>query len=146
MPLWIKVMSTFERVRRNILADMEAQTAHTAESWCDIMLRNTARLTDEKEQAKFWGFLTNPNDEEDIPMPKLERWSHDKIAQPETVKLLVKDEDDEKGAEVELENVYERRGQTMYIKTRVKRDQEESTPLLTGLSLSVTPMDEKKEM
>ena len=139
-------MSTFERVRKNILADMEAHKTHTAESWADIMLRNTARLTSEKEQAKFWAFMMNPNDEEDLPTPQLEPWNNEEIDQPETVKLLVRDEDDEKGTEVELENVYERRGQTMYIKTRVKRDQEESTPLLTGLSLSVTPMDEQKEM
>ncbi len=139
-------MSTFERVKKNILADMAAQKAHTAESWCDIMLRNTNRLTNVEEQAKFWTFMTNPDDAEDLPIPVLEPWKHEHIDQPDTVKLLVKDEDDEKGTELEMENVYERRGGTLFIKTRVKTGQEESKPLLTGQSLSMLQMDEKTDL
>ena len=136
-------MSTFERVKRNLLADMNAQKAHTAESWCDIMLRNTSRLTDEAEQAKFWNFMMNPMDDE-LPDAQLEPWEHNPIEQPTTVKLAVNNEDDEKGQEIE--NTYERRGGTMYIKTRVKTDQEESVPLLTGPNLSELELDEQKSM
>ena len=54
-------MSTFERAKKNMLRDMAGSKTHTAESWARILLHNTARLTDIKEQEKFWRFLSKKN-------------------------------------------------------------------------------------
>ena len=47
-------MSTFEKVKRRILRDMDSCTTHDAMSWAQIMLQNTAQLTSEADQKKFW--------------------------------------------------------------------------------------------
>ena len=140
-----KVMSTFERAKRNLLADMAACKVHTAESWANIMLRNTARLTSEQDQAKFWSFMTNPDDNEDVPAPVLEPANHTMCTQDPTVVCKAKADDDEKGGEmeVEIENSYHREGMTMFIQSRPKSNQEESVPLLAGLSLSEQQTDEQ---
>ena len=45
---------TFEKVKKNILADIKSCKTHTAESWAQIMLKNTSRLTKDADQAQFW--------------------------------------------------------------------------------------------
>ena len=103
-------MTTFERVKRNILRDMDGQKVHTAESWANILLTNTNRLKDEREQAKFWAWLGNPDDRE-MEEPTLRPVVENKDA-PTQVSVTVKDECDEKEGEtiVELENAFERNG------------------------------------
>ena len=96
-------MTTFERVRRNILRDMASSKVHTAESWCNIMLSNTADLTDTEEQKKFWGFLVNPMDEERDPLICVE-FEHCKIDTPATTVV----------DNVILHNTFTRNGMTMY--------------------------------
>ena len=141
-------MTTFERAKKNILADMAACRVHTAESWANIMLKNTARLTKKEDQAKFWGFLTNPDEDEDIPMPTLERAEHYCIEKPTIVTTPLKITDDEKDGtrEVEMENRYHREGFTMFIETKPRAETSMSMPLLADLGLSESPMDEQKEI
>ena len=57
-------MSTFERVRAMIMKDIDSASHHTADSWANIMLQNTARLTNPVEQRKFWDWVANPEDED----------------------------------------------------------------------------------
>ena len=64
-------MTTFERVKKRILKDMAASTTHNAESWVNIMLRNTALLTNVEEQKKFWEFIQNP-EEDERPPPQID--------------------------------------------------------------------------
>ena len=111
-------MTTFERVRKRIEKDMAAQRVHTPESWANILLTNTNRLTDEGEQAKFWAWFQNPEEDEREP-PTLVCRDEFKLT-PETVTVPFRDECDEKEleCEVELENTYERRGFTMLCRTK----------------------------
>ena len=53
----------FERVKRDILKDMENTTIHTPESWADIMLQNTQYLKTVEDQQAFWEWIVNPNEE-----------------------------------------------------------------------------------
>ena len=96
-------MTTFERVRRNILRDMASSKVHTAESWCNIMLSNTADLTNVEEQKKFWNFLQNPTDEERDP-PICDVFEHCKIDTPATTVV----------DNIVLHNTFTRNGMTMY--------------------------------
>ena len=51
----------FERVKRDIMKDMENTTIHSPESWADIMLQNTQYLKTEQDQQDFWNWIINPN-------------------------------------------------------------------------------------
>ena len=135
-------MSNFERAKRNLLADIASCKTHTAESWAQIMLKNTAGLTTEADQKKFWTFMMNPNDEENIPMPRLERATHKFIEQPETVTVPLQT-DDEKSEQVVMENRFHREGYTMFIETRPTANSSVSMPLLAGRDLSESDSDEK---
>jgi hypothetical protein len=97
-------MTTFERVRRNILRDMASSKVHTAEGWCQIMLSNTANLTNVEEQKKFWNFLQNPADEERAAPICDVFEKHQKIEMPETTVV----------DNVVLHNTFTRNGMTVY--------------------------------
>ena len=111
-------MTTFARVRKNIERDMAGQRVHTSESWAGILMRNTNRLTDEGEQAKFWAWLQNPEDDEREPPTLVCRGDY-KLT-PETVTASYREVDDEKAGEcqVELENTYTRHGFTLLCQTK----------------------------
>ena len=111
-------MSTFEKVRRRIEKDMDAIQVHTPESWATILLTNTRRLKDEKEQAKFWTWMSNP-EEEDIEAPKLVPCTEPTLT-PKHVTVTCKAQDDEKEGdiEVELENTFERNGMVLVCRTK----------------------------
>ena len=132
-------MSTFEKVRRNILRDMSLSKTHTAESWANIMLSNTGRLTDVHQQHKFWQWMSNPMESEDIPDSIIESMEHTRIETPEytTVPML----DDEKETEVRMRNEYFRNGQGVHIRS-TPISATESEPLLVGPESSAS--DEMK--
>ena len=113
-------MSTFERVKRNILKDMQGTKAHTAESWAKIMLMNTARLTNVEEQAKFWEWMQNPEDDE-REAPLCEAFeNHTRITVPAEITVPCREEDDEKTKEVVLEQESFRNGLSMFIRVKPK--------------------------
>ena len=136
-------MSTFERVRAGILRDMAGDATHTAESWAEILLRNTARLTDVKEQEKFWAFLSNPQDNEDIPTPVIEPYTPTTELREEFTTVPLKEENEEKAQDVELQNQYHRNGMTCYVLT--KTDSETSEPLSRRLAALTLDSDEKTD-
>ena len=43
---------------------MASTKTHTAASWANIMLQNTASLTSVDEQKKFWAWIENPHEDE----------------------------------------------------------------------------------
>ena len=131
-------MSTFERAKRNILRDMAASSCHTAESWAHIMLKNTARLHNVEDQKKFWSFLTNPEDDEDIPMPTVAVMQDQKEDLPDAVMVETPDGD------VEMEREYHRNGQGIYVYSRPKTATKKLLPLLTGLDSLSLDEDEKR--
>ena len=131
---------TFEKVKKNILADLKSCRTHTAESWAQIMLKNTSKLTKDADQTEFWSFLTNPDDDEMIPMPKLERATHRPIERPR----LVQSKSDEK--EVLLENRYHREGFTLYVETKPKTDSSELVLSRVDRDLSESDSDEKIDL
>ena len=110
-------MSTFERVKRNILRDMAGSKTHTSESWANIMLTHTNRLTDVKEQKKFWAWIQNPEDSEDIVDPIIETFEKHVEDIPSEVTVSYQHENDEKAQEIVLENTVERNGMAVFIKT-----------------------------
>lgn len=131
-------MSTFERAKRNILRDMASSSCHTAESWAQILLNNTARLNKREDQDKFWEFITNPNDDEDIPSPTVIAIDQTEDL-PEAVTVETPDGD------VEMEREYHRNGQGVYVYSQPKKASKRSLPLLTGLDSLSLDEDEKKE-
>ena len=116
-------MSTFEKVKRNILRDMDKSMTHTAESWARIMLDNTSRLTRVSEQKKFWAWMTNPEEDESIVDPVCEQFTEhcriDEVDQYD-VPMTIVDTDDEKSSieTVKMKNEYFRNGLGMYIKSK----------------------------
>jgi len=113
-------MATFERVRKKITRDMDSIKVHTAESWANILLTNTAQLKDEREQAKFWNWLQNP-EEDEREEPTLGACDNTKeILTPEFVTTTVKDGCDEKECDaiVELQNKFARNGFVMVCRTQ----------------------------
>ena len=134
-------MSTFERVQRNIMRDMAGKKTHTAESWVQIMTRNTATLTNVDEQAKFWQWIANPEELEHVPPPTLLNVEAPKIIdQYCTAPSAITDE---KTADVELENTVQRNGLGCYVHTQVKTDSETLERSPTGPDASVSSSDEK---
>ena len=117
-------MTTFERVKRNILRDMAGNKCHTAMSWANIMLTNTARLTDVEQQKLFWAWLQNPmDDEREPPLCEIfEKHNMDDIPRFVTVP----NPDEEKGS-IELEQEVTRNGATMFIKIRPVQDEKTDT-------------------
>ena len=111
-------MSTFERVKRNIVKDMERSKVHTAMSWANILLQRTARLTDIEEQKKFWEWIENPEEEERLIPSKYTNVTHKPLLIPSHVRALsvLENSDDEKENEIELHQETVREGFTTYIK------------------------------
>ena len=113
-------MSTFERVKRNILADMAANKTHTQASWARIMLTNTVNLHNVDEQKKFWTWLLNPTDEDHISKPIFTTFTHpllDNIKNEVTVPV---DTDDEKTQDIILTQECVRNGMTTLMKVTPK--------------------------
>ena len=139
-------MSPFERCKRNILRDMAASKTHTADSWARIMLENTSRLTKIEDQRKFWEFLSNPYDVEDIPAPVVEQMDHMKIAQPRqyTAPAIKHDDEKESKEEVVIVNEYFRNGATLHIRSKpINTDSSRSLPSLIDLGCVHEDSDEK---
>ena len=112
-------MTTFEKVKRNILEDMERTGYHTPESWANILLTNTCRLTDDEEQKKFWRWLMNPEDED---RPEMEFESVDParvINIPEHTMLrtsIMEDEKEEPQEDIDYCQITTQQGGTCYIR------------------------------
>jgi hypothetical protein len=104
-------MTSFEKVKKGILKDMDASRTHTAMSWANIMLRNCNRLTSVAEQHKFWEWFTNPEDDE-LPPVVCEKFEHCHISTP---KYTTAPTDDEKTPDVTFENTYTRNGCAMHV-------------------------------
>ena len=111
-------MSTFERVKRNILRDMELSKVHTAASWCNIFLKNCDRLTDIDEQKKFWNWFANPYDDENHPEVQCDIFTEHKPIEQVKHITVAKNSDDEKSEEIVLEQEYTRNGLAMLIKVK----------------------------
>ena len=111
-------MTTFEKVRKKITRDMDGIKVHTPESWANILLTHTSQLKDEREQAKFWNWLQNP-EEDEREAPTLGQ-CNDPVLAPEFVTTTIKDECDEKEGDtiVELQNQFKRNGFVMTCRTR----------------------------
>ena len=141
-----RIMSTFERCKRNILRDMAASKTHTADSWARIMLENTARLTNVEDQRKFWEFISNPYDVEDIPAPVVQKMEHIKIDQPRqyTAPAIKHDDEKESKEEVVIVNEYFRNGATLHIRSKpVNTNSSRSLPSLIDLGCAHEDSDEK---
>mgnify|MGYP006107390467 CR=1 FL=1 len=137
-------MTTFDRVRKNILRDMASRKTHTAESWAHIMLENTCRLTNTAEQEKFWEFMQNPTGEERAPPVCGPMLPHVQIDQPDTIMCPLGD--DEKSGTVEMENTFTRNGMSMYITSKpTNRDLVTSEQLPIGRLSLCENSDERKD-
>ena len=139
-------MTTFERVRANVLKDIASRKTHTPESWAHLMLDNTRRLTDPVEQEKFWNFMQNPTGEEHIPPPVCAPMSdHVQIDQPDIIMCSINTGDDEKSGEIEMKNSYFRNGMSMYIHSKPNTTTSESMQLPIGRLSICEEKDEKTD-
>ena len=110
-------MSTFETVKENMLKDMARNQVHTAESWADILLRNTARLTDCEQQHLFWNWMTNPENDEAIPACKIVDGPQAKEVLPAHTSVPYRADEEEKEHDVSLKNTYHKNGLGCYVLT-----------------------------
>ena len=142
-------MSTFELAKSRTIRDMQSREVHTAESWTAILLQNTSRLANEEEQAKYWAWILNPTEDEDVPKPELAPMTHsENIPQNYTVKVLSTlgvEEEEEKNEQVNLQmtNKVHRNGLASYILTKPKTDSEMLPKLPESLGLLQLETDEK---
>jgi len=142
-------MSTFELAKSRTIRDMQSRQVHTAESWAAILLQNTSRLTNEEDQAKYWAWILNPTEDEDVPKPSLIAMTHsENIPQNYTVSVsptLAVEEEEEKNEQVniELENKVQRNGLASFILTRPRTDSKKSPELSESLGLLQLETDEK---
>jgi hypothetical protein len=93
-------------------------------SWANIMLNNTARLTDVEEQKLFWAWIQNPMDDERAgPLCTMfEKHTLENIP----TRITVPHPEDEKRS-VELEQEVTRNGAAMFIKVRPVQDEKTDT-------------------
>jgi hypothetical protein len=135
-------MSSFERVKKNILREMEDSMTHTAASWARIMLNNTSRLTNVEEQKKFWAWMVNPEEDESVMNPVCEQFTeHCRIDEVEQYDVPMSNADDEKAQSVQMTNEYIRNGLGMYIKTKpVNTESSESTQSPIGQKMKCEEM------
>ena len=133
-------MSTFERAKRNLLADMNGSSVHTAESWAHMMLKHTSAIRSDEDQARFWQFMLNPHDDEAIPPPVLAPIKHVEEL-PKTVSAPVPGEEKES---VELEYEYHREGMTTFIRTVPKTATGTSLPSPADQAVSQSATDDEK--
>ena len=94
---------------------MAGSRNHTGLSWANIMLQHTAPLTDEKEQALFWNWLTNPDDLECMhttigPVPEYNE-------APEKLTL----------GKTEINNAFHTNGLCRYVSTEPSQDSSTQT-------------------
>ena len=106
----------FERVKRDILAEMKSARAHCGQSWSRIMLENASRLTTEADQKAFYEFILDPTDSRDQEITFEKCDPQENI--PATFTIPV-DTGDEKTEVVECSNHITRNGASMFIDTRV---------------------------
>ena len=95
---------TFDRIKRDMLEDLKS--ARDGMNWAQTMLKAAARCKTEEDELKFWNFVCNPAEVEEIPSVKLSQVSHpkeDDIPEREILKVKEKIEDDEKEGDVEHE-------------------------------------------
>ena len=111
-------MTTFEKVKRNILRDMREIPVHSETTWADIMIRNTCQMKEIEEQKKLWNWLVNPN-EDSPPCTFMSVDKDRKIVVEEFQKMTIKDEGDEKTDTytLNIKNETIRNGNVCYIKT-----------------------------
>ena len=64
--------SYFEKVKARMIAELNSSGAQTPDSWADIMLRYSCRMTTDEDQESFLTWIMNPHDSLDIPVPKFE--------------------------------------------------------------------------
>ena len=127
-------MSTFERAKRNLVRDMASSRTHDAVSWANIMLRNTSRLTNIEDQHKFWDFMCNPYDDEDLPPCVIAPHEHQEPECPTSYKC----------GDVDMTSEYLVDGHALYVKTAPKIESEKSVALPIGqISLQSDSDDEK---
>ena len=104
-------MSTFETVRRRLMRDFRETPNMDGMQWANIMLKHTARLTDEEEQKKFWNFMQNPGDAD---LDETTEWAP--VPEPTEVQQFVTAYGDDP-KEIELENRFKQNGLCTFIST-----------------------------
>ena len=127
-------MSTFERARRNILRDIAGSKTHDAMSWANILLANTARLNKHNDQVKFWNFLCNPDDNEDLPKCEVMSYEHKEPECPHEFTM----------EGIEMKSDYAVDGHAMFVRTGPSEAIEKSVKLLTGQRGSQSDSDDEK--
>ena len=98
--------ANFLRVKKDILADMQALSHVDGDAWADIMLRHSKYCVTEEDQISFWNFILNPFDNREFKNPE-----YTILEKPIEVQLPAKQTE-------EHINDYELVGGTLFMKTR----------------------------
>jgi len=93
---------------------MKSARSHDGESWANIMLTNSQRLTTGEDQKAFWNWIMDPTDERDQVIEYTDCNTNEHIPAVYTVQ----DDTDEKTQTIECHNTVTRNGLTTYIHTR----------------------------
>ena len=110
-------MKIIDRVKRDIMREIDSQQTHTGFSWADIMLRHSSRLTERVDQEAFWRWIVDPNEDREVNMTFTEI-DPSKVDLATQYTTPVEEKDDEKCGEVQMENKIHREGFVTYISSK----------------------------
>ena len=105
------------RVKKNIIKEMDNGRCHDGESWADIMLRNSMRIKTADDQKDFWQWVLDPSEECEIPIV-FEEFDPNDISVPEKFTVKLCGDEDEKECDQEFENHIQQIGLTTYIQCK----------------------------
>lgn len=118
------VSKNMERVKKDILEEMESTPYVSGDAWADILLRNAKYCKTEEDQQDFWRFILNPSDSREFKDPTFVKMEEAKMCDAETTA---------EGSDVY--NEFEQIGGTMFVRTKP----------ITVANVIETCMDDEKE-
>ena len=113
-------MKILDRVKRDIMREIDSQQTHTGASWADIMLRHSSRLQKTGDQKEFWAWLLDPNEEKESDEMTFTEVDPNKIELRTEYTVPSCNTDDEKSdiVQVQMTNEIHREGFVTYIRSK----------------------------
>lgn len=104
---YIKMSVNFQRVKRDILKEIQELPNLDGDAWADIILRNSRYCETDEDQISFWNFILNPHDKRDFVTPKYVKGDF-------STDTLIPTED----TEYNLKHEFHQEGGTTFVRTR----------------------------
>ena len=113
--------ANFQRVKRDIIRDIEEQNCHSQSSWADILLKHSKYCVTKADQQSLYRFILNPDDMRDfgdIEFEDIDPVDEVKINCFEKMQISNSEDEKENMEEITLENKIYTRGGTTFVITK----------------------------